>query len=365
MPPSQFVDDFDDDGLDYEEDGDYGEGEGLSAEDEAAMTQGTAEVRKALGKDSTKVTLKQIQDALWHYYYDVEKSVAYLNKTFIAPPPAKPAAKPTPAKKAPEGMSRTFSFSAAYCSFGETSGANHQCYAAVERERSKLKRTGFPILEKPRPSGLSFFDDMPWLRTPPNRQTTFYVPVIPSGGLLGGGDSSAGMSKLQKLAAARKKKLDEKKGQDKTAQTENGIRQLSISNSSQKENLAPTNPLVKRQKLSKDDPTPPLKQIPSQTTENQVIEESEKASSSSSSVTSQDADSHGMDESTAVRTTPSSFARTLFGSAPESPRKKGRDVFPMPYTTSASFSSSIFSEPSPDDIVLAAQSKGSNFANAK
>lgn len=38
---------------------------------------GTIEVRKALDASIT-VTDAQIQEALWHYYFEVEKSVSYL-----------------------------------------------------------------------------------------------------------------------------------------------------------------------------------------------------------------------------------------------------------------------------------------------
>ncbi|KAM6533125.1 hypothetical protein FALCPG4_006145 [Fusarium falciforme] len=78
------------DGDDYEEEEDE-----LSPEDRQAMDNGTAEVRRALGTEANKVTKAQIEEALWHYYYDVDKSVTYLMKTFIAPAPK-------PAKKAPE-----------------------------------------------------------------------------------------------------------------------------------------------------------------------------------------------------------------------------------------------------------------------
>lgn len=80
------------DGYDYEDEEDQ-----LSPEDREAMANGTAEVRLALGTESDKVTTDQIQEALWHYYYDVDKSVTYLIKTYVAPPP-----KLTP-KKVPEG----------------------------------------------------------------------------------------------------------------------------------------------------------------------------------------------------------------------------------------------------------------------
>lgn len=48
------------------------------------MDAGTAQVRAALGTESSKVTTQQIQEALWHYYYDVDKSIVYLTTKFIA-----------------------------------------------------------------------------------------------------------------------------------------------------------------------------------------------------------------------------------------------------------------------------------------
>lgn len=71
-------------GEDYEEEG---EADQLSAEDREAMAMGTATVQSTLGADADKVTVQQIQESLWHYYYDIEKTVSYLQKKFIAPPP--------------------------------------------------------------------------------------------------------------------------------------------------------------------------------------------------------------------------------------------------------------------------------------
>lgn len=42
------------------------------------MREGTIKVRQTLGGDVPAITDKEIQEALWHYYYDVEKSVTYL-----------------------------------------------------------------------------------------------------------------------------------------------------------------------------------------------------------------------------------------------------------------------------------------------
>lgn len=102
--------DYDDDDFVDQYDEDLGEEEDeLSPEDKIAMQKGTEEVRKALGEEASKVTVAQIQEALWHYYYDIDKSVAYLTRTFIAPPPKpapKAAQKPAP-KKAPEAGKKT------------------------------------------------------------------------------------------------------------------------------------------------------------------------------------------------------------------------------------------------------------------
>ncbi|KAL2019179.1 hypothetical protein VTK56DRAFT_9979 [Thermocarpiscus australiensis] len=85
--------------LDYQDAMDEYEGyseeeDELSPEDRALMSQATADVQAALGVEASKVTVDQIEDALWHYYYDVDKSVTYLTSTYINPRPK--ATKPAP-----------------------------------------------------------------------------------------------------------------------------------------------------------------------------------------------------------------------------------------------------------------------------
>jgi elongation factor 1 alpha-like protein len=46
------------------------------------MREGLHKVREVIGDDILGVTDKAIEEALWHYYYDVEKSVTYLLSTF-------------------------------------------------------------------------------------------------------------------------------------------------------------------------------------------------------------------------------------------------------------------------------------------
>ena len=50
----------------------------LSEEDRQQMAAGTIAVREALGPDVPDVTDREIQEALWHYYYDVGQTVTYI-----------------------------------------------------------------------------------------------------------------------------------------------------------------------------------------------------------------------------------------------------------------------------------------------
>jgi elongation factor 1 alpha-like protein len=60
------------------EDEDAAGDDGLTEEDRESLRVGTVEVRNALGPGYSFISEKDIQDALWHYYYDVAKSVSYL-----------------------------------------------------------------------------------------------------------------------------------------------------------------------------------------------------------------------------------------------------------------------------------------------
>lgn len=181
------LDDFDGQGeLDEEENGE----EELSPEDKAQLARGTAEIITLLGTEANKVTQQQIQDALWHYYYDIDKSIAYLVGKFVDPTP-KPAAKSKPmqANKPSEGMCAS--------SFISLTLSRQQVFSEAD---SKSR--------EPTISMASFFADMPWLNIPEDRRTTFVAPQRHRGGLLGG-SSTPKLSKLQALAAARKKKANE------------------------------------------------------------------------------------------------------------------------------------------------------------
>jgi hypothetical protein len=64
---------------DYDDDYDYDQEEdiGMGEEDKEQMRLGTIKVRETLGAEF-HATDEEIQEALWHYYYDVGKSVTYI-----------------------------------------------------------------------------------------------------------------------------------------------------------------------------------------------------------------------------------------------------------------------------------------------
>ncbi|KAI8312688.1 HBS1-like protein [Colletotrichum sp. SAR11_59] len=303
----EVLDEYDAD--DYE---DENEGEQLSAEDRQAMAEGTQFVRSSLGSDADKVTTQQIQDALWHYFYDIEKSVSYLKKKFIDPPP---------------------------------------------KQEPKKTKDGYPVPRIASLTAASYFHGISWMGIPQSRQAILTPPQPLPGGLLGGGEGPK-LSKLQALAAARKKKTDVKKDDDKVDRAEKRMSSLAITEPSSKESGSGL--LAKRQKLSGES-TPQ----PSATSQLQT--------SSSDAPSGMDVDlaqetPAGKDELTqddcfvVPSTRPSAFAQTLFGPSQDS--ADASQTYSMPYTTSSSFVPSAFTQPSPDDIVLAAQAKAGNKFDA-
>ncbi|KAF9347262.1 hypothetical protein BGX26_001248 [Mortierella sp. AD094] len=99
------LDDVLDDGYDEE---DYTEEQPMTEEQQAQMADATEEVKAMLG--SAKVSIKEIQDAVWYYYFDVNKAAVYLidelaKKQKSAAPVA--AAKKTGTPKLPQSGTAT------------------------------------------------------------------------------------------------------------------------------------------------------------------------------------------------------------------------------------------------------------------
>ena len=70
-----YQDDYDDDFAEEDEIDDGGED--MSEEDKQQMERATKKVRDVLGSD-VMISDKDIQDSLWYYFYDVEKTVNYI-----------------------------------------------------------------------------------------------------------------------------------------------------------------------------------------------------------------------------------------------------------------------------------------------
>ncbi|GFG16019.1 isoform 3 of HBS1-like protein [Aspergillus udagawae] len=167
--------------VDYDGD-DYDDGyDSPDPEEQEILEQCTAAVLAQLlsGEPSVTASRDEVQEALWHYYNDVEKSVNYLR-----------------GKKAKETKKKQ---------------------SAAPPVAAKGKVPAYPV--PPTASSASshfsakdFFRDSPWLNVPAHRKAEILIePLYPRLGLLGGAPESSGkVSKLAALAAARKKKETDK-----------------------------------------------------------------------------------------------------------------------------------------------------------
>ncbi|KFY38386.1 hypothetical protein V494_04378 [Pseudogymnoascus sp. VKM F-4513 (FW-928)] len=340
------MDDYDG-GEDYADDG----AEELTEEDKESMRVGTIAVREALGEDVPGITDKDIQEALWHYFYDVEKSVNYLLTS-------RTAKKDTEKKKKAKGGSL-------FSHFGPGEMAWRQ--SELEGVGAGMGRSyGSREYMAPPPTTCSnpfisadFWKDMGWFNVPDDRRTTFIEPLYPRGGLMGGNpDAAPKMTKLQALAAARKKNALEQKNNAGAGDVTKPMAGLSLGakpgndgssaggpasspssgsrTASGKENSVRKYPGLKRKDSSpnKQESRPPAS-VPDTPSPPPIepIREVEAAP-------------------------PSAFAATMFGDTPPSLRRASAAAFTLPYSDlHLQPTDDAFAGPSPDDQVLAAQSK--------
>lgn len=198
-----------------------------------------------------------------------------------------------------------------------------------------------------------FWDDMQWLNTPSDRQAIFVAPYLPPGGLLGGSSEGAPkMSKLQALAAARKKKTQEQKlaSTEKVEATMAGLAISTTDGAADGTSLPKTGtpqrtyPPRKRKDESPHEktvqPPQPNEMIPPDQAHVEQVRLPEVETAA-----------------------PSAFANTVFG---ESTPQPSQMHFTLPYLKGHVMDSTdAFSGPSPDDVVMAAQSKGSGNTSHK
>ncbi|OCL09549.1 hypothetical protein AOQ84DRAFT_338766 [Glonium stellatum] len=324
---------YDGDDLYYDDDySDEGGGDGLSPEDKEQMRQGTIQVKAALAS-SISVSDAEIQEALWHYYYDIDKSVTYLKSK---------SAKVEEKKSSGKldilifGLKKLFPYP-----IPRQSSYKHVAVSAAE-----------------------FFNDTPWLNVPIHRRGEIIVePLYPRGGLLGG---SSKPSKLAALAAARKRK-----------QREDGVASVP-DNADTSHDKEPDRAVALLDRLSLKDRAKE-KAPPSLGSSEQPEELSKKKprqtrypvrrkkSPSPPPVQRREEPSGPIPEPSAaieipdLRAPPSTFAAAMIGAnrMEPQPRPLRGSMFSLPYIHNGWFTNAnAFAGPSPDDIVMNAQAKG-------
>ncbi|KAL2404080.1 HBS1-like protein [Exophiala dermatitidis] len=327
-------DDYDDYDDDYEGGGD----EGLSAEDKEQMRQGTIKVREALG--SFPATDEEIQDSLWHYYYDVAKTVSYLkNKQKTPSGPAKKQKDEPKTRGGHDGLQATISPQVA---------DGHQ-------ELARSTTCSSPS------SAADFFKDCPWLGVPEHRKADIIIePLYPHLGLLGGASTGGKMSKLAALAAKRKQ---EKSARSQSATTDSADSQEDYASRLNKLRISDTNKAkpqahIGAEEVVTNDGKPASSDSKDSTSSAQDLHttsanEAEIAASSDPSIS----------VAPAIRGRPSAFASIMTSHDPSV-----RLSAPPPdlITVEEVAKSFDFTEPSPDDVVARAQNpKAATAAAAK
>jgi elongation factor 1 alpha-like protein len=344
--------DYDDDDVydddDYYEDeaGDAAGGDGMTEDDKEQMRVGTIRVREALGDVSDFTSDEQIQEALWHYYYDVGKSVSYLkNKLGVEPKqeePKKEKAKPT----------SRFDQAASVADQNAPPTAGKYTHTQV----SCMQEPACPVAHHlPLPlvsmsanaTATDFFWDVPWGNVPPERMGVITVDAPHYKGGLPGGSS-----KLAALAAKRRKEREDAEAASKAStDADSAVAMLDKLSVKSKENINPSQrggDVEDVDRPSRASRYPIRRRSPSPRPEALKEPEAEEPQAPQPAV---------VVESPAQRATASMFASTLCGSddATKQVPSQLRDSFAA-YKTPDTVDA--FSGPSPDDIVRAAQAKG-------
>lgn len=328
---------YDEDELysDEEETGD--DAQEYTAEDKQNFANLTPVVRAHLEEAGLQALDRQIEDALYHYYWDVEKSVGYLKKQNAPKAPAtqakqnstpsKPKSKfdEAAAKNAANSQGESTSFST--LTTGTLHDQDHPCGRTDARRDRGLPLSNLPADQ--------WFDNVSWSRVAPDMSATL-VPAYPRPveKLLGGS------SKLARLAEERRKKAEAVKAElkDKTNEADvntalSSLDRLALSKrkelhgaTSETATPPPRKQYVKK-KREQSPPPPAPEPEPEAPTEEEVV---------------------------SLRAKPSSFARTL--ATGTSSNTKGQNMS-LQDLLGAPVSSDVFSKPSPDDLARQAQSQ--------
>ena len=208
--------DYDEDDLYDDEDEQYEE-DGYTDEDRNNFANLTPVVRAELDEAGLQASNREIEDALWHYYWDVGKSVAYLKNTRTPRTDTAKKGKAKGEQKAKSKFDQAAERSAAatgelvlLSSYARGGCELHLHESCVERRggSNRPKRilvSNGSFTERSSRSaipGSDWFSGVPWSNVPPEMDGHIVplCPDVPRPRLLGGS------SKLAKLAEERRKK---------------------------------------------------------------------------------------------------------------------------------------------------------------
>ncbi|KAJ4983666.1 elongation factor Tu GTP binding domain-containing protein [Stagonosporopsis vannaccii] len=328
--------DYDDDDL-YEDDYyEEEEAEPMSADDKEQMQIGTVSAREALGSAGSHISDAQIQEALWHYYYDVGKSVSYLKNKYAAPAPKKEA---HPKKEKP--TSRFDQAATAAVEKAPVPAGKHPQSQYSYTPSAYPLAPNFPLPPVTMPSNAQdFFADVPWGNVPAHRQGVITVdePLF-KGGLLGGS------SKLAALAAKRRKEREEAQAaSNANGETDAAVAMLDKLTVNGKANATPVDEANRPSRIAK------------YTARKRSVSPKPEAPIEPADIEPEAPKPAIEVEHPAQRATASMFASTLCGTSHSAQSSTIIEEFPVPYSYYKDYQDAKpFDGPSPDDIVRAAQ----------
>ncbi|RDW80998.1 putative translation elongation factor EF-1 subunit [Aspergillus mulundensis] len=319
---------------------DYDDGyDSQDPEERELLEQCTREVQSQLaaGDPPVSATRDEVQEALWHYYNDVDKSVNYLR-----------GKKTKEADKKAATVKAKVSTVPAY-PIPPTTTPSHPHFSAAE-----------------------FFRDSPWLNIPANRKADILIePLYPRLGLLGGAPENGGgkVSKLAALAAARKRKEGDKApastpGHDIQSANEAKGAPLSLrerlASKQVKQESSPSLQSLKRQSPPQEKSPEPKPTIPAATSLEDAVKDL------------QIEDKQRLDEekeeppAVNIRAPPSTFAATIVGDDTRPKLTEPSHLFTDTLDLMKIYGQDLaepfdFAGPSPDDVVLNAQSSAKGF----
>jgi elongation factor 1 alpha-like protein len=179
--------------------------------------------------------------------------------------------------------------------------------------------------------------------------------------LLGGSpDGAPKISKLQALAAARKKKTQEQKSSAITEGMEKPLEELAISRTSRVRDQ--TEPPDATDSATRSSPRAyPLRKRKNSSPHRNTIQPAEPIEQSNPEPLEDEIPAPVVEQAK-----PSAFASTMFGnSEPASKHIALKTLFTLPYLAyPSSHSTDAFAGPSPDDVVLAKQSESKGSMNS-